>query len=108
MASARLSPLAPVTLVSGPESFLAERAVSGVVQAARRADSEADTTEVSGAELNPGRIVEHTSPSLFATRRVLVVRGVADGDEPTGEALVKGTEAGRAEAERKRGEEWRK
>ena len=90
--------MAPVTLVSGPESFLAERAVSGVVQAARRADSQADTTEVSGAELNPGLILEHTSPSLFATHRVLVVRGVADVDEAAGEALVNATEAGITDA----------
>ncbi len=81
-------PLAPVTLVLGPEALLAERAVAAVVQAARAVDADSDVSEVAGADLTPGSLAEHLSPSLFATRRVLVVRDVQDVADPVGEALV--------------------
>ncbi|MGH8824863.1 MAG: DNA polymerase III subunit delta [Jiangellaceae bacterium] len=79
---------APVTLVVGPETLLAERAVAGVVAAARAADDEADVSEVAGADLTAAALAEHVSPSLFATRRVLVVRGVQDVADPTAQALA--------------------
>jgi DNA polymerase-3 subunit delta len=79
---------AGVTLVVGPESLLAERAVAAVVAAARAADDEADVSEVAGADLTAAALAEQVSPSLFATRRVLVVRGVEDVADPTARALV--------------------
>lgn len=79
---------APVTLVVGPESLLAERAVAAVVRAARRADADADVSEVPGGELTPAAVTEHLSPSLFATRRVLVVHGLQDVPDAAGEALL--------------------
>jgi DNA polymerase-3 subunit delta len=79
---------ARVTLVVGPETLLAERAIAAVVAAARAADDEADVSEVAGADLTAAALAEHVSPSLFATRRVLVVRGVEDVADPTGRALV--------------------
>jgi DNA polymerase-3 subunit delta len=80
-------PPPPVTLVVGPETFLAERAVGAVCAAARAVDPEADVSEASGAELTPAALVEHTSPSLFASRRVLVVHGVHDVDDQAAAAL---------------------
>lgn len=78
----RPDPLAPVTLVTGPETLLADRAVAAVAQAARRVDAQADVTVVAAAELGPAALAEHTSPSLFSSRRVLVVRDLQDaGDE---------------------------
>jgi DNA polymerase III subunit delta len=79
---------ARVSLVVGPEALLAERAVAAVVAAARAADGEADVSEVTGADLTAAALAEHVSPSLFATRRVLVVRGVEDVADPTARALV--------------------
>jgi DNA polymerase III subunit delta len=79
---------ARVTLVVGPETLLAERATAAVVAAARAADDEADVSEVAGADLTAAALAEHVSPSLFATRRVLVVRGVEDVADPTARALV--------------------
>ncbi|WP_026876623.1 DNA polymerase III subunit delta [Jiangella gansuensis] len=88
MAALSTDPLVPVTLVTGPEALLAERAVAAVVRAARAADSDADVSHVAGSELNAGILAEHASPSLFATRRVLVVNDVQDVSESAGEALL--------------------
>ncbi len=79
---------APVTLLVGPETLLAERAVAAVIATARAADDEADVSEVPGADLTAAALAEHVSPSLFATRRVLVVRGVQDVADPTAQALT--------------------
>jgi DNA polymerase III subunit delta len=85
---ARSDPLVPVTLAVGPEGLLADRAVAGVVMAARGADPDADVTEVSARDLGAAALGEHTSPSLFTTRRVLVVRDLQDADDDLGAALA--------------------
>ncbi len=82
------SATAPVTLAVGPETLLAERAVAAVVAAARKLDPDADVSEVAGRDLTPAGLAEHASPSLFATRRVLVVRDVQDVPDATGEMLL--------------------
>jgi DNA polymerase III subunit delta len=82
------APDTPVTLVVGPETLLAERAVAGVLSAAREADPDADLSEVAGADLTAAALAEHVSPSLFAVFRVLVVRGVQDVSDAAGEALL--------------------
>ena len=69
-------PPAPVTLVSGPEAFLRERAVSDVVGRARAADPDVDVTWLSAAETTPGSLGEALSPSLFAAGRVAVLEGL--------------------------------
>lgn len=88
MAAHSTDPLVPATLVVGPETLLAERAVWAVVKAARAADTDTDVTEAAGADLTPGILAEQSSPSLFASRRVLVVRDVQDVSEPVGDALA--------------------
>ena len=80
--------LVPVTLAVGPEGLLTDRVVSGVVTAARKADTDADVTEVSARDLGAAALGEHTSPSLFASRRVLVVRDLQDADDDLGAALA--------------------
>lgn len=79
---------APVTLVVGPEALLAERAVAAIITDARSRDADADVVEVAGSELSASALVEHTSPSLFATQRVLVVRDVQDVGDAAGDALL--------------------
>lgn len=71
-------PLAPVTLAVGQEELLLERAVQRVVAAAREADADTDVRELAAAELSPGTLAELTSPSLFAERKVVVVRDAQD------------------------------
>ncbi|GAA0967747.1 DNA polymerase III subunit delta [Actinocorallia libanotica] len=67
-----------VTLVVGDEELLAERAVAEVVQEARRGDPDTEVVDLTPSTLEPGRLVELTSPSLFGGGKVLVLRGAQD------------------------------
>lgn len=86
--SATATPPPPVTLVVGPETLLSDRSVAAVGAAARAIAPEADVSEISGSELTPAALIEHTSPSLFASRRVLVVRAVHDVNDQTAAGLL--------------------
>jgi DNA polymerase III subunit delta len=86
--SATVTPPPPVTLVVGPETLLSDRSVAAVGAAARAIAPEADVSEISGSELTPAALIEHTSPSLFASRRVLVVRAVHDVNDQTAARLL--------------------
>jgi len=63
----------PVTLVTGPEELLVERAVGSIVAAARAADPDADVRRLTAADVEPARLRELTSPSLFGDSTVLVI-----------------------------------
>ncbi|MFG2191588.1 DNA polymerase III subunit delta [Streptomyces sp. NPDC048639] len=71
-------PLAPITLAVGQEDLLLDRAVQQVVAAARAADADTDVRELMPDALRPGTLAELTSPSLFAERKVVVVRDAQD------------------------------
>lgn len=71
-------PLAPVTLAVGQEELLLDRAVREVVAAARAADADTDVRDLNPEQLQPGTLAELTSPSLFAERKVVVVRNAQD------------------------------
>jgi DNA polymerase-3 subunit delta len=71
-------PLAPVTLAVGQEDLLLDRAVREVVAAAKAADADTDVRDLSPDQLQPGTLAELTSPSLFAERKVVVVRNAQD------------------------------
>ncbi|MCI0688036.1 MAG: DNA polymerase III subunit delta [Sporichthyaceae bacterium] len=77
----------PVTLVIGPEEFLAERAVSTVVRAARGLDPEVNVHDLGPGELGVGMLAELTSPSLFGGGSVVVIRGGQDLATPVIEDL---------------------
>ncbi|GAC1611517.1 MAG: DNA polymerase III subunit delta [Mycobacteriales bacterium] len=70
--------LTALTLVLGDEELLVDRAVADVVRAARAADPDVDVRSLDAAELEPGDLSELLSPSLFAERRVLVLRDAQD------------------------------
>lgn len=70
--------LAPVTVAVGQEELLLDRAVQQVVTAARAADPDTDVRELAAMDLQPGTLAELTSPSLFAERKVVVVRAAHD------------------------------
>jgi DNA polymerase III subunit delta len=80
--------LGSVLLVAGPEEYFAEREVAQVTAAVRKADHDADITEVAASEVGPGALAELTSPSLFATIRVVVVRGLQDLPEESVASLM--------------------
>jgi DNA polymerase III subunit delta len=76
--SAEDDPLAPVTIAVGQEDLLLDRAVRQVVEAARAADADTDVRDLPPEALQPGTLAELTSPSLFAERKVVVVRNAHD------------------------------
>ncbi len=69
----RWVPPAPVTLVVGPEEFLAERAVAAIIVRAREVDPAAETRRLAGPDIEPIGLLELTSPSLFGETTVLVI-----------------------------------
>ncbi|WP_030458213.1 DNA polymerase III subunit delta [Kitasatospora sp. NRRL B-11411] len=70
--------LAPLTVAVGQEELLLDRAVAEVVAAARAADPETDVRDLAPGGLQPGQLAELTTPSLFAERKVIVVRAAQD------------------------------
>ena len=71
-------PLAPVTLGVGQEDLLLDRVAAEVVAAARAADADTDVRDLMPDALAPGTLAELVSPSLFAERKVVVVRDAQD------------------------------
>ncbi|GAA5053518.1 DNA polymerase-3 subunit delta [Thermocatellispora tengchongensis] len=67
-----------MTLVTGDEELLAERAAASVVAAARAADPGAETHDLLGGKVEPGELTRLTSPSLFGDRAVIVIRSAQD------------------------------
>jgi DNA polymerase-3 subunit delta len=71
----------PVTLVTGPEDLLRDRAVAEVLAHARAADPAVQVHDLSVVGLEPGRVTGLASPSLFGELSVIVLRDVAEGAE---------------------------
>lgn len=69
---------APLTLVSGPQEFLADRAVAVIVAAARAADPSIEICDLAPGTLGPGAFAELVSPSLFGSAKVVVLREIQD------------------------------
>jgi len=68
--------LAPVVLVAGAEHLLGERAVAGLIAAARARSADVEVTRLEAAAYVGGTLTVVTSPSLFGEARTVVVEGV--------------------------------
>ena len=68
--------LGDVLLVTGSETFLADRAVRSAIAAVSKGTADVEVTDLGGADLDVGVFAELTGPSLFATERVLVLRAL--------------------------------
>jgi DNA polymerase III subunit delta len=86
-ASAPSAP-APLTVVVGDEEFLAERAVSDLVTAARAALESPDEHDLPAASLTPGRLSALVSPSLFGGGCIVVIRAVQDAGKDVAAELA--------------------
>jgi len=80
--------LGKITLVTGPEEFLGERAVAEVRAAVRTHDVEAEFSETSAASLTMATLGDLAAPSLFSTTRCVVVRRLEDLPEESGAGLL--------------------
>src|SRR5690606_11451422 len=70
--------LGRVTLVTGKEEFLNERAVTAVRRAVGAHDAEAEFAESAASELTVSSLDEMCAPSLFSSTRCALVRGLED------------------------------
>lgn len=82
------SGLAAITLVTGPEEFLAERAVAGVRAQVRALDAEAEVSDTTADQLSMATLGELSAPSLFSSTRCVVVRKLEDLPEESVDGLL--------------------
>ncbi len=80
--------LGRVTLVTGPEEFLGERAISDVRSAVRAHDVEAEFSETAATTLTMATLGELAAPSLFSSTRCVVVRRLEDLPEESAAGLL--------------------
>ncbi len=80
--------LGRVTLVTGPEEFLGERAVARVRAAVRQRDFEAELSETGAETLTMATLGELAAPSLFSSTRCVVVRNLEDLPEESVAGLL--------------------
>jgi DNA polymerase-3 subunit delta len=83
---------APVTLVTGEEEFLIERAVRELITEARQAlDAEGggDLHETEGGTLGQGELATLTSPSLFGGGAIVVVRAAQNASKEVAADLTR-------------------
>src|SRR3954452_22809641 len=80
--------LGRLTLVTGPEEFLGERAIAGVRAAVRSHDAEAEFSDTMAASLTMAELGDLASPSLFSATRCIVVRGLEDLPEESVPGLL--------------------
>src|ERR1700712_1104070 len=80
--------LGRITLVTGPEEFLGERAIARVRAAVRRHDPEAELSETMAASLTMAQLGELAAPSLFSSTRCVVVRRLEDLPEESVPGLL--------------------
>jgi DNA polymerase III subunit delta len=78
LVAAQRSAFGRMTLVTGPEALLADRAVDQVVARARAEDPQVEISEIEAARLDFASLVELTGQSLFSNRRVAVIRDLAE------------------------------
>ncbi|WP_262423814.1 DNA polymerase III subunit delta [Brachybacterium sp. Z12] len=65
--------LAPIVLIHGTETLIADRAVQRLRSLAREADPSVAVHDLSGDALAPGALAQVASPSLFGEPRFVVV-----------------------------------
>lgn len=67
---------APIVLVSGTESFLADRAIQALRDHLRSADPSLEVSDLDAATYSPGQLFTLASPSLFGEPRLIRVSNV--------------------------------
>ena len=72
VAAAR-SPFGRLVLLSGPEALLVDRAVAALEQQMQSEAPDVEVSEIEASRLDAGKLAELTSPSLFASRRAVVI-----------------------------------
>ena len=71
----------PYVLVTGPESLLAERAVTQTLDDLKVTEPELETIRLYAAAYTAGELTLHASPSLFGGAKCIVVHDVDEADD---------------------------
>lgn len=66
----------PVILAFGPEDYLVSRVLRSIREQLRLRDPDLEVTEFEASEYIGGQLMDLSGPSLFASPRLLIVRGV--------------------------------
>jgi DNA polymerase III subunit delta len=89
MASLRASDiLGHVTLVTGPEELLNQRAVDAAVRAVHAAEPESEVSETTADQVSMAALGDLAAPSLFSAIRCVVVQRLEDLPDDTYDGLV--------------------
>jgi DNA polymerase-3 subunit delta len=80
--------LGRVTLVTGPEELLNQRAVAAALQAVRKADPESELSETTGDQVTMAALGDLAAPSLFSSIRCVVVRELENLPDDAHDGLV--------------------
>ena len=75
---------APIVFVSGPEDYLADRAIRLIRDQLRKKDTGLEVHEIAAADYSSGQLDALASPSLFMEPRLLIISGV----EKCSDALI--------------------
>jgi DNA polymerase-3 subunit delta len=67
---------APVVLVTGPEAFLADRAIRQLRDILRAEDASLEVSDIDAGQYAPGELITLASPSLFGEPRLIRITGV--------------------------------
>lgn len=66
----------PITLISGPEDYLANRAITSIRQQLRLVDPSLEVNDIDAADYTGGLLFDLASPSLFSSPRLIIIRSV--------------------------------
>ncbi len=69
----------PLVIVSGPENYLAARAIRQIKNQLRSEHENLEINEVYEGEYSPGLLVSLAAPSLFNEPRLVVIQGASEG-----------------------------
>jgi len=72
----RKAAAAPIVFISGPEEYLAGRAIRSIREQLKKLDSALEIHELDAADYSSGTLLNLTSPSLFAEPRLVIIRGL--------------------------------
>jgi DNA polymerase III subunit delta len=75
---------APIVFVSGPEQYLADRAIRSIRDQLKKQDSGLEVHELSASDYAVGQLTSLASPSLFMEPRIVLI----DGMEKCSDALI--------------------
>jgi len=84
---------APVVLISGPETVLADRAARLLRDTLRAEDPSLEVVELDAADYAPGELLNLASPSLFGEPRLIRVGNVEKTGDPFLEDMLRYLEA---------------